>query len=80
MKETDLVGVGQPDGISPEYTLAELREALAHFGLHVITAAEKLVLEAAGSVPERVLETWCGHVSDWPRRIARAELARREAK
>jgi len=59
------------------YTLAELRLALAAQGLHVVSAAEKAVLDTmalADLVPD-------GFVSEAEERaVVWAELARREGK
>lgn len=61
-------------------TLDELRQCLADQGLHIVTAAEKAVLEAANLVLDsslrRIADENGGCLADW----AKAELAKREPK
>ena len=61
-------------------SLSSLRDELALHGLHVVTAAEKAVLDAMAKVPRGYIESWIrASAAPTCQAALHAELARREA-
>jgi hypothetical protein len=57
-------------------TPADLLRSLRDVGLHIVTEAERKVLEACAAIPEQELRT-AGNWRGWAKPIGEAELARR---
>jgi hypothetical protein len=59
-----------------------VKALLATHDLHIVTAAEKAVLDAMAQLPEELLRSWvdASQVTRGLPQLAVAELARREAK
>ena len=81
--DTSLLVVPLLDGTTLMITWGEVRSALAAQGLHVISAAEKAVLDEMGQLGTPMLELIRDGYSALPQVLhppCLAELARREAK
>lgn len=73
------LGVWHGKGYYKALDLDGLRALLAAQGLHVVTAAEKTVLDAMAEVPYHCLKRQLNSNHRDEREAAAAELARREA-